>query len=195
APAPAPAPAGTTTGGTTTGGTTTGGTTTGGTTTGGTTTGGTTTGNAPVNLNAPVDPLEPAVPTESFTELVTGNVLIEDRRPDRDRFDVLVTDVPFGVLSNDNGGIINGVVPADFVVMVDGITAEFLDANDNVIAIATDFEAEFQAADLVTLAYSIRDANQLALLSGVSKIRVSQTDPGTLSLVELATVELATVLP
>ena len=79
--------------------------------------------------------------------------------------------------------------------MVDGITAEFLDANDNVIAVATDFEAEFQAANLVTLAYSIRDANQLAALSGVSKIRVSQTDPGTLSLVELATVELAAVLP
>jgi hypothetical protein len=157
-------------------------------TTGGAMTGGTTTGNAPVDLNAPVDPLEPAVPTESFTQFVTGNLLIEDRRPARDRFDVLVTDVPFGVLSNVNGGISNGVVPADFAVMVDGITAEFLDANDNVIAVATAFEAEFQAADLVTLAYSIRDANQLAALSGVSKIRVSQTEPGTLSLVELATV-------
>ena len=177
-----------TTGGTMTGGTTTGGTTTGGTTTGGTTTGGTTTGNAPLDLNAPVDPLEPAVPTESFTQFVTGNVVIEDGRPARDRFDVLVTDVPVGVLSNVNGRIVNGVVPEDFAVMVDGMTAEFLDANDNVIAVATAFEAEFQAADLVTLAFSIRDANQLASLSGVSKIRVSQVDPGTLSLVELATV-------
>ena len=170
---------------------TTGGTTTGGTMTGGTTTGGTTTGNAPLDLNAPVDPLEPAVPTESFTQFVTGNVVIEDGRPARDRFDVLVTDVPVGVLSNVNGRIINGVVPEDFAVMVDGMTAEFLDANDNVIAVATAFEAEFQAADLVTLAFSIRDANQLASLSGVIKIRVSQAEPGTLSLVELATVSFA----
>jgi hypothetical protein len=175
----------------TTGGTTTGGTMTGGTTTGGTTTGGTTTGNAPLDLNAPVDPLEPAVPTESFTQFVTGNVVIEDGRPARDRFDVLVTDVPVGVLSNVNGRIVNGVVPEDFAVMVDGMTAEFLDANDNVIAVATAFEAEFQAADLVTLAFSIRDANQLASLSGVIKIRVSQAEPGTLSLVELATVSFA----
>ncbi|MCX7399796.1 MAG: hypothetical protein NT138_19185 [Planctomycetales bacterium] len=160
------------------------------------TTGGTTTGNAPVDLNAPVDPLDAAVPRESFTQFVTGNVLVEDGRPARDRFDVLVMDVPFGVLSNVNGRIINGVVPADFAVMVDGISAEFLDANDNVIAVATGFEAEFQAADLVTLAFSIRDASQLALLNGVSKIRVSQAEPGTLSLlvvVQLVVVQLVVV--
>ena len=137
----------------------------------------------------PVEPVEPVVPVESLIGAVTGNAIVEDRRPSRDRLDVMITDVPLAVLSNENGLIMDSVITEDFAVLLKGLSAEFLDANGDVVMVSTDFEAEFQASNLLVLAMSIRDPATLATLTGVTQVRISQTEPG-LAVRVLATVAL-----
>ncbi len=85
---------------------------------------------------------------------------------------------------------------------VTGLTAEFLNANGDVVALSPHFTAVFDTANTVTLSLSIQDAAQLTALSSVTQVRLVQSVSGVLGVTELvtlpiqgATTQLAAVVP
>ena len=127
-------------------------------------------------------------PVESLVAPVTGTLIVSDRRPGRSRTDVTIIDLPVAALSNTNGFIIGGVVPADLATTLNGLTVEYLDANDNVIAVSQQFVTESGGNNLITLAMSVRDPAELTLLDAATQVRVLQTESVGLGVRVLATV-------
>jgi hypothetical protein len=91
----------------------------------------------------------------------------------------------------------NGVVPANLDVAASGLTAEFLDANGNILAVSPYFTGAFQSSTLVTLSLSARDANLATVLRTATQVRIVQSIAqgntfGTLDLVTLPITDNAT---
>ena len=166
-------------------------------------------------VTPPVDPAvtpEPVVvigtppvaetPVESLLAALTGIVTVDNRIAVQQRIDVDITGVPVTALSNVAGLIVNGQIPETFDVAVTGVTAEFLNANGDIVALSPDFTAVFETATTVTLSLSVRDAAQLTALASVTEVRIVQSVSGVLGVTELvtlpiqgATTQLVAVVP
>ena len=147
-------------------------------------------------------PADAGTPVESLGVALTGSVTVDNRIADRQRIDVGITGVPVAVLSNVAGLIVNGQIPETFDVAVTGLTAEFLNANGDVVVLSPHFTAVFDTANTVTLSLSIRDAAQLTALASVTEVRLLQSVSGVLGVTEIvtlpiqgATTELVAVVP
>jgi hypothetical protein len=141
-------------------------------------------------------------PVESLLAALTGIVTVDNRIAVQQRIDVDITGVPATALSNVAGLIVNGQIPETFDVAVTGLTAEFLNANGDIVALSPDFTAVFETATTVAVSLSIRDAAQLTALASVTEVRLVQSVSGVLGVTELvtlpiqgATTQLAAVVP
>jgi hypothetical protein len=141
-------------------------------------------------------------PVESLLAALTGIVTVDNRIAVQQRIDVDITGVPVTALSNVAGLIVNGQIPETFDVAVTGVTAEFLNANGDIVALSPDFTAVFETATTVTLSLSVRDAAQLTALASATEVRLVQSVSGVLGVTELvtlpiqgATTQLVAVVP
>jgi len=137
------------------------------------------------------------VPVEGFAAQVTGNVTIANRVANQSRLDITIANVPVAEFVNRTGLFVNGVVPANLDVAASGLTAEFLDANGNILAVSPYFTGAFQSSTLVTLSLSARDANLATVLRTATRVRIVQSIAqgntfGTLDLVTLPITDAAT---
>jgi hypothetical protein len=147
-------------------------------------------------------PADAETPVESLGVALTGSVTVDNRIADQQRFNVDITGVPVAALSNVAGLIVNGQIPQTFDVAVTGLTAEFLNANGEIVALSPNFTAVFETATTVTLSLSVRDAAQLTALASATEVRLVQSVSGVLGVTELvtlpiqgATTQLAAVVP
>jgi hypothetical protein len=147
-------------------------------------------------------PADAETPVESLGVALTGNVTVDNRIAVQQRIDVDITGVPVAALSNVAGLTVNGQIPQTFDVAVTGLTAEFLNANGEIVALSPNFTAVFETATTVTLSLSVRDAAQLTALASATEVRLVQSVSGVLGVTELvtlpiqgATTQLAAVVP
>jgi hypothetical protein len=147
-------------------------------------------------------PADAGIPVESLGVALTGSVTVDNRIAVQQRIDVDITGVPVTALSNVAGLIVIGQIPQTFDVAVTGVTAEFLNANGDIVALSPDFTAVFETATTVTLSLSVRDAAQLTALASATEVRLVQSVSGVLGVTELvtlpiqgATTQLVAVVP
>jgi hypothetical protein len=147
-------------------------------------------------------PADAGIPVESLGVALTGSVTVDNRIAVQQRIDVEITGVPVAALSNVAGLIVIGQIPQTFDVAVTGVTAEFLNANGDIVALSPDFTAVFETATTVTLSLSVRDAAQLTALASATEVRLVQSVSGVLGVTELvtlpiqgATTQLVAVVP
>ncbi|MCX7399795.1 MAG: hypothetical protein NT138_19180 [Planctomycetales bacterium] len=136
-------------------------------------------------------PAAVGTPVESLGGALTGSVTVDNRIADQQRFNVDITGVPVAALSNVAGLIVNGRVPQTFDVAVTGLTAEFLNANGDIVALSPNFTAVFETATTVTLSLSVRDAAQLSVLASVTEVRLVQNVSGVLGVSDIATLPIS----
>jgi cytochrome c peroxidase len=135
-------------------------------------------------------PADAGTPVESLGVALTGSVTVDNRIADQQRFNVDITGVPVAALSNVAGLTVNGQIPQTFDVAVTGLTAEFLNANGDVVALSPNFTAVFETATTVTLSLSVRDAAELTALASVTEVRLVQSVSGVLGVSEIATLPI-----
>ena len=135
-------------------------------------------------------PADAETPVESLGVALTGSVTVDNRIADQQRFNVDITGVPAAALSNVSGLIVNGQIPETFDVAVAGLTAEFLDANGDIVALSANFMAAFETASTVTVSLSVRDAAQLTAIASVTEVRLVQSVSGVLGVSEIATLPI-----
>jgi hypothetical protein len=135
-------------------------------------------------------PAAAGTPVESLGVALTGSVTVDNRIADQQRFNVDITGVPVAALSNVAGLTVNGQVPQTFDVAVTGLTAEFLNANGEIVALSPNFTAVFETATTVTLSLSVRDAAQLTALASATEVRLVQSVSGVLGVTEIATLPI-----
>ena len=135
-------------------------------------------------------PADAGTPVESLVVALTGSFTVDNRIPVQQRIDVNITGVPVAALSNVAGLIVNDQIQPTFDVAVTGLTAEFLNASGDIVALSPDFTAAFETATTVTLSLSIRDAAQLLVLASVTEVRLVQNMSGVLGVSEIATLPI-----
>jgi hypothetical protein len=135
-------------------------------------------------------PADAGIPVESLGVALTGSVTVDNRIADQQRINVDITGVPVAALSNVAGLIVNGQIPQTFDVAVTGLTAEFLNANGEIVALSPNFTAVFETATTVTLSLSVRDAAQLTALASATEVRLVQSVSGVLGVSDIATLPI-----
>ena len=135
-------------------------------------------------------PADAGTPVESLVVALTESFTVDNRIPVQQRIDVNITGVPVAALSNVAGLIVNDQIQPTFDVAVTGLTAEFLNASGDIVALSPDFTAAFETATTVTLSLSIRDAAQLLVLASVTEVRLVQNMSGVLGVSEIETLPI-----
>jgi hypothetical protein len=89
------------------------------------------------------------VAVEGFGAQLTGNPTIANRAANQSRLDITIANVPVTEFVNRTGLFVNGVDPATLDIAASGLTAEFLDASGNILAVSPYFTGAFQSYDQV----------------------------------------------